>query len=102
MHDSFCTHGYESWDNLFKDGQDFIGRESLLFLDELWEISSFTILHDDAEFFFLSFEVVFVDSDEMWVQKFPHDIDFLFCLFNLEGIDFDFFVGKFLSLLIFH
>ena len=34
------------------------------------------------------------------MQKFAHDIDFLFCLLNLEGIDFDFFVGKFLPLLI--
>lgn len=79
VHDSFGTHGYECGNDLLEYVEYFIWWECLLFFDELREISSFTVFHEDAEFLFLSFKVVFVDSDEVGMYKFAHDFELLFC-----------------------
>ena len=65
MHHSFGTHCDEGLDDLLEDREYPLGGEALFLSEQLGEISSFTVFHDDPKFFNLSFEVMFENSDKM-------------------------------------
>ena len=65
MHDSLGAHGDEGLDYLLEDGEYPFGGEALLLSEQLGQISSFAVFHDDAKFFNLTFEVMLINSDKM-------------------------------------
>ena len=66
------------------------------------EVSLFAVLHDDLHFFFIFFEVVLINFDQVGVCEFLHEFDLKEGLFDLEGIDFDLFQCEGLALFVAH
>lgn len=65
MHDSLGTHCDKGFNDLFEDLEYPFGGEVFFLSEQLGEISSFAIFHNDPKFFNLSFEVMFENSDKM-------------------------------------
>lgn len=60
MNDALGTHDDEGRDNLAQERERGLGRDVLILLDELRQVSSFAVLHDDSQLLLLVVEVVLV------------------------------------------